>query len=292
MQIKCHLRNHLIAACLAAAFAGISLADETEGEVTARPAPIRITLHSGDWAARLNWQKAPDGAGEFLPAPGQHQYGQFEHDGCRYVAVPLGVLRWRPEGAWRIVPELYGRPIAPVGMRDGLLWAIEGDHLSTLHPSLWSGHLVALDPADWSTKKKVKLPDRRSANVVAVEEDGFWCLEDLKTPRAPGGRQTPRAAGGGSGYAVIANYAMDGRERFRFAVPPGKVVENLPEGVAATSDPLIYWAAVDEDAVWLLVVDYQGIMPYDAPIVQSLPVHNSLPNHSRPGSDLGNRILG
>lgn len=259
MKIQCPPRNHVIGACLAAAFAGMSLADEPEGTVAVQPAPIRIALHSEDWAAKLNWQKAPDGAGEFLPAPNINQYGQFEHDGCRYVATPLGVLRWRPEGEWRIVPELYGRAISPVGMRDGLLWAVEGDLLTTFHPSRWSGHLVALDPANWSTKKKVNLPDQPSASIVAVEQDGFWCLEEPKS--VIGGRASHY------GQAVIANYSMDGRELFRFKLPPGKVAQYLPKGMTATSNPLIYWAAVDPDAVWLKVIDYQGIMPHDAPII-------------------------
>lgn len=43
-----------------------------------------VAKHPEDRGAKLNWQEAPVGLGEFLPAPDRYQSPQFEHHGRRY----------------------------------------------------------------------------------------------------------------------------------------------------------------------------------------------------------------
>jgi len=203
-------------------------------------APDKVTLSPRPWKEISPWQSVPDRAGEILLAPGHYQYGQFEHENRRFVATMLGVLESMPGGHWRIVPEMYGRWIIPITVRDGLLWA----------RPYWEKQLVALDIGTWATRKRIPIP-QFGTRVVAFEEDGFWLLEDEKIPVPLNGRS--RAGPSPAGHASIVHYDMDGTEMFRYRTSPGKPAADMPQGYTDASTPLIYWAAVDRDAVWLAV---------------------------------------
>lgn len=227
------------------------------GESRTAPSP---KLSPADWAVRMpSWQKAPDGIGEFLPLPQSYHSGVFTAQGQVCVVAPPGVVTPKKSGNWEIAGELYGHPVFPVGKRDGVLWATD-----------WGGKLLALNPRNWSIEASIPT----KAKVIAVDAEGFWCLEDYTTVS---GRP------GVSGHRAVAYYAMNGKEEFRFVTRPGRrPLDSQPEQPAPASggtpdspkvhqapEGMICWASVDKKAVWLAVIDYQGIMPNDAPIYGS-----------------------
>jgi len=216
-----------------------------------------VTIAPRPWNATPDWQKAPDGQGEYLPNP--TPLATFEIAGREYAATALGTLvrekateTTRTPGPWRIVPELYLRHLEPVGTHDELLWAVEGKPWRSR--LIGEVSLLGLDPKDWSTKKTLRFP--AGSLVVKMDKDGFWILrEDLSIPRNK------------PGYTSLTCCDFDGKERFRFDAATLTTTEPPEPWMFDTKPrPLIYWMAIDDDAIYLSVIDYRGTAPNDGMI--------------------------
>lgn len=260
----------VLAACATAA----------QAQPVSRPAtapssqPVTVKVPARPWQTMPAWQDAPDGHGQYLLLPSPH--GQFEIAGRQYLATQFGVLsRALPATApatqppatrladdWKIVPELYLKHLEPIAVRQGLLWAVEGrpqlrivdGRLAAQAPE--TVRVVALDPTDWSTKKTIQMP--AGSRVIKVEKGGFWLVEQ-------GTYITGFPGPGRPGDAAIAFRNFAGKETLRFEAKtlatdsPGN-----PPGVHAKPIPQIWWWAIDDDAVYLSVIDFRGVSPRDA----------------------------
>ncbi|NLE57701.1 MAG: hypothetical protein GX616_05025, partial [Planctomycetes bacterium] len=259
----------LLGFALACANAEAGASPATQPSAAVATQPVRISVVAAPWKEMPAWQNAPDGHGQYLLFPSQ--YAQFEIARMQYVVTSLGVLvrelrllggQTSPPtpGPWKIVPELYLRQLELLGMHDGLLWVVENRPLQGR--AVGGTQVLALDPTDWSMRRSLELPP--GSRAVRVDDGGCWFLEGKKN--IGGGARGPM------GYGALVCRDFGDRETFRLAANalttsrpavPGGSLAGMLQTVPA---PLIYWWAIDADAVYLSVVDYRGIAPNDAPI--------------------------
>ena len=228
----------------------LAMAASAMGADTPAPQPETTDLPPAKWKDAPAWLKAPDGIVEFMADPTLLKH-VFEIGKRRFCVMSFGWLEEHKAGNWRIVPELYGRSLSPLTVRKGRLWATE------------AGDLLAIDPADWSVLRRIKLP--AGSQVQIVQDDGYWLLEGITHVAEMSARRDALMS---IGHKALVRYSLDGKETFRYVPRPAPGFDK-PVGLGSFvlgPNPLIIWSAFDADAVWLLVADHRGVAPNDWPI--------------------------